>query len=256
VLAWSDVEGLALAEVLLTAVMVALEDTELADGLWLAELLDDELIEALLEANEELTLDGKPWVLLEETLATVWLDEEDEAVRLRLEVVEGATTLWVDEAEDVTLWLEGVDEITLWLEATEEALGLWLEEALGLWLDEAGTLWLDEALELWLEEAATFWLEETLELWLEEAKTLWLEEALELWLGETDEELALSLLDDEDAQVGLGIPIEYELSDVEAEVLERTLAVLDTVELPLETTEDEKLLWPDAGAETDARLPL
>jgi hypothetical protein len=41
--------------------------------------------------------------LLEETLATVWLDEEDEAVRLGLEVVEGATTLWVDEAEDVTL---------------------------------------------------------------------------------------------------------------------------------------------------------
>jgi hypothetical protein len=240
VLAWSDVEGLALAEVLLTAVMVALEDTELADGLWLAEMLDDELIEGLLEMDEELTLDGKPWVLLEETLATVWLDEEDEAVRLGLEVVEGATTLWVDEAEDVTLWLEGVDEITLWLEATEEAVGLWLEEGTTLWLDEPMELWLDETLEVWLEEAAT----------------LWLEEATTLWLGETEEELALSLLDDEDAQVGLGIPIEYELSDVEAEVLERTLAVLDTVELPLETIEDEKLLWPDAGLETDARLPL
>jgi hypothetical protein len=240
VLAWSDVEGLALAEVLLTAVMVALEDTELADGLWLAEMLDDELIEGLLEMDEELTLDGKPWVLLEETLATVWLDEEDEAVRLGLEVVEGATTLWVDEAEDVTLWLEGVDEITLWLEATEEAVGLWLEEGTTLWLDEPMELWLDETLEVWLEEAAT----------------LWLEEATTLWLGETEEELALSLLDDEDAQVGLGIPIEYELSDVEAEVLERTLAVLDTVELPLETIEDEKLLWPDAGPETDARLPL
>jgi hypothetical protein len=86
------------------------------------------------------------------------------------------------------------------------------------------------------------WLDETLEVWLEEAATLWLEEATTLWLGETEEELALSLLDDEDAQVGLGIPIEYELSDVEAEVLERTLAVLDTVELPLETIEDEKLL--------------
>jgi hypothetical protein len=240
VLAWSDVEGLALAEVLLTAVMVALEDTELADGLWLAEMLDDELIEGLLEMDEELTLDGKPWVLLEETLATVWLDEEDEAVRLGLEVVEGATTLWVDEAEDVTLWIEGVDEITLWLEATEEAVGLWLEEGTTLWLDEPMELWLDETLEVWLEEAAT----------------LWLEEATTLWLGETEEELALSLLDDEDAQVGLGIPIEYELSDVEAEVLERTLAVLDTVELPLETIEDEKLLWPDAGPETDARLPL
>jgi hypothetical protein len=240
VLAWSDVEGLALAEVLLTAVMVALEDTELADGLWLAEMLDDELIEGLLEMDEELTLDGKPWVLLEETLATVWLDEEDEAVRLGLEVVEGATTLWVDEAEDVTLWIEGVDEITLWLEATEEAVGLWLEEGTTLWLDEPMELWLDETLEVWLEEAAT----------------LWLEEATTLWLGETEEELALSLLDDEDAQVGLGIPIEYELSDVEAEVLERTLAVLDTVELPLETIEDEKLLWPDAGLETDARLPL
>jgi hypothetical protein len=240
VLAWSDVEGLALAEVLLTAVMVALEDTELADGLWLAEMLDDELIEGLLEMDEELTLDGKPWVLLEETLATVWLDEEDEAVRLGLEVVEGATTLWVDEAEDVTLWIEGVDEITLWLEATEEAVGLWLEEGTTLWLDEPMELWLDETLEVWLEEAAT----------------LWLEEATTLWLGETEEELALSLLDDEDAQVGLGIPIEYELSDVEAEMLERRLAVLDTVELPLETIEDEKLLWPDAGLETDARLPL
>jgi hypothetical protein len=240
VLAWSDVEGLALAEVLLTAVMVAPEDTELADGLWLAEMLDDELIEGLLEMDEELTLDGKPWVLLEETLATVWLDEEDEAVRLGLEVVEGATTLWVDEAEDVTLWLEGVDEITLWLEATEEAVGLWLEEGTTLWLDEPMELWLDETLEVWLEEAAT----------------LWLEEATTLWLGETEEELALSLLDDEDAQVGLGIPIEYELSDVEAEMLERRLAVLDTVELPLETIEDEKLLWPDAGPETDARLPL
>jgi hypothetical protein len=40
--------------------MVALEDTELADGLWLAEMLDDELIEGLLEMDEELTLDGKP----------------------------------------------------------------------------------------------------------------------------------------------------------------------------------------------------
>jgi hypothetical protein len=64
------------------------------------------------------------------------------------------------------------------------------------------------------------------------------------------------VLDDEGAQVGLGMPIEYELSDVEAGVLERTLAVLDTLELSLVTIEDERLLWPEAEAETDARLPL
>jgi hypothetical protein len=79
-------------------------------------------------------------------------------------------------------------------------------------------------------------------LWLEEALELWLEEATTLWLGETEEELALSVLDDEGAQVGLGMPIEYELSDVEAGVLEKTLAVLETVELSLETIEDERLL--------------
>jgi hypothetical protein len=228
VLAWVDIEGLALAEVLLAVVTTTLEDTKLVDGLWLAEMLDDELIEGLLDMNEELTLDGKPCVLLEEALMLVWLDEE-EAVRLRLGEVGEAITLWVDEAEDVSmLWLERVDEITLWLEATEEALELWLERA--------------EELSLWLEEAVTLWLEE-------EATTT-------LWLGEIEEELALSVLDDEGAQVGLGMPIEYELSDVEAEVLERTLAVLDTVELSLVTLEDERLLWLDAGAETDARLPL
>jgi hypothetical protein len=236
VLAWVDIEGLALAEVLLAVVTTTLEDTKLVDGLWLAEMLDDELIEGLLDMNEELTLDGKPCVLLEEALMLVWLDEE-EAVRLRLGEVGEAITLWVDEAEDVSmLWLERVDEITLWLEATEEALELWLEKAeeLSLWLEEAVTLWLEEAVTLWLEEEAT----------------------TTLWLGEIEEELALSVLDDEGAQVGLGIPIEYELSDVEAEVLERTLAVLDTVELSLVTLEDERLLWLDAGAETDARLPL
>jgi hypothetical protein len=73
-------------------------------------------------------------------------------------------------------------------------------------------------------------------LWLEE------EETMILWLGETVEVLALSLLDDEDAQDELGIFIEYELSDVEAEVLETTLAVLDTVEMSLVTIEDEILL--------------
>lgn len=73
-------------------------------------------------------------------------------------------------------------------------------------------------------------------LWLEE------EETMILWLGETVEVLALSLLDDEDAQDELGIFIKYELSDVEAEVLETTLAVLDTVEMSLVTIEDETLL--------------
>lgn len=73
-------------------------------------------------------------------------------------------------------------------------------------------------------------------LWLEE------EETMILWLGETVEVLALSLLDDEDAQDELGIFIEYELSDIEAEVLETTLAVLDTVEMSLVTIEDEILL--------------
>lgn len=56
------------------------------------------------------------------------------------------------------------------------------------------------------------------------------------------EVLALSLLDDEDAQEGLGIFTEYELSDVEAEVLETTLAVLEAVELSLVMIEDERLL--------------
>lgn len=37
------------------------------------------------------------------------------------------------------------------------------------------------------------------------------------------------------------MPIEYELSDVEAKVLEDTLAVLDTVEPALTTVEDERL---------------
>lgn len=63
-------------------------------------------------------------------------------------------------------------------------------------------------------------------------------------LGETDEELALWLLDDEGAQEGLGMPTEYELSEVEveAEVLEERLTVLDIVELALVATEDEILL--------------
>lgn len=54
--------------------------------------------------------------------------------------------------------------------------------------------------------------------------------------------LALSLLNDEDTQEGLGIFIEYELSDVEAKELEMTLAVLDAVELSVVMIEDERLL--------------
>ena len=38
------------------------------------------------------------------------------------------------------------------------------------------------------------------------------------------------------------MPTEYELSEVEAMVLEETLAALGTVELALVTAEDEKLL--------------
>jgi hypothetical protein len=271
VLAWDDVEGLALAEELLGVVTAALEVIELADELWLAETLDDEAIEALLDVTEELirllesegdpealVLDGKPWVLLERTLAAL--------------VEEETTTLWLEAVEEALgLWLEGVDETTLWLEAIEEELGLWLErddeatlwletveEALGLWLEAV-----EEALELWLERVddATLWLEaieEELELWLVRANevALWVEEATTLELGETEEELTLMLLDDEDAQEGLGMPTEYELSEVEATVLERMLVVLETVELALVATEDERLLWSEAGAETDAWLPL
>jgi hypothetical protein len=95
---------------------------------------------------------------------------------------------------------------------------------------------------LWLEV-----LEETLRLRLDEdiEILLWLEGeegATTLWLGEMVEVLALSLPDEEDAQEGLGIFIEYELSDVEAKELETTLAVLDAVELSLVTIEDERLL--------------
>lgn len=74
----ADIEGLSLAEVLLGVMTAELEDTELEDELWLAEMLDDEALEALLETTEELImlleseddaeeliLDGKPWVLLE-----------------------------------------------------------------------------------------------------------------------------------------------------------------------------------------------
>ena len=68
------------------------------------------------------------------------------------------------------------------------------------------------------------------------------EEATTLELGETEEELTVMLLDDEDAQEGLGIPTEYELSEVEARLLESTLAVLETAELALVATEDERLL--------------
>jgi len=52
------------------------------------------------------------------------------------------------------------------------------------------------------------------------------------------------------------MPTEYELSEVEAIVLEETLAALDTVELALVTAEDERLLWSEVRAETDAWLPL
>jgi len=38
------------------------------------------------------------------------------------------------------------------------------------------------------------------------------------------------------------MPTEYELSEVEARVLEETLAALDTVELALVIAEDERLL--------------
>lgn len=69
----AEVEGLALAEVLLGVMTAEFEDTELTDELWLAEMLDDEAVEALLDMTEELvalldseddteglTLDGKP----------------------------------------------------------------------------------------------------------------------------------------------------------------------------------------------------
>ena len=65
-----DTEGLALAEVLLGVMTAELEDTELTVELWLAEMLDDEALDALLETAEELV-----------TL----LDSEDDAEGLMLD---------------------------------------------------------------------------------------------------------------------------------------------------------------------------
>lgn len=66
----AETEGLALAEVLLGVTTAGLEDAELAIELWLAEMLDDEAIEALLETTEELVM---------------LLDSEDDAEELMLE---------------------------------------------------------------------------------------------------------------------------------------------------------------------------
>lgn len=66
----AETEGLALAEELLGVTTGGLEDAELAIELWLAEMLDDEAIEALLETTEELVM---------------LLDSEDDAEELMLE---------------------------------------------------------------------------------------------------------------------------------------------------------------------------
>lgn len=66
----ADVEGLALAEVLLEVTTAALEDAELEVELRLAEMLDDEAVEALLETTEELVM---------------LLDSEDDAEELVLD---------------------------------------------------------------------------------------------------------------------------------------------------------------------------
>lgn len=76
-LAGANVERLELAEVLLTTGTTALEVTELENELWLAEVLSDETLEELTKLlideddAEGLTLDGKPWMLLDARLVAI-----------------------------------------------------------------------------------------------------------------------------------------------------------------------------------------
>lgn len=87
-LAGADVERLELAEVLLTTGTTALEVTELENELWLAEVLSDETLEKLTKLlideddAEGLTLNEKPWMLLDARLVAVWLDKEEETTAL------------------------------------------------------------------------------------------------------------------------------------------------------------------------------
>lgn len=72
VLACDDVEKLELAEVLLATETTALEVTELVDELWLAEVLSDELLEALFAEIEELV----KLLVSEDDAEGLMLDEE------------------------------------------------------------------------------------------------------------------------------------------------------------------------------------